>query len=209
MTKRPASLLGIKIVLLALIILGTKVDSAPTDLDFGSPSALSAPVVPLRSSASSLSARPKDRLLNARKSGLGSAETPHKTAGRTVQDAFRAAGRPRVLRDAGNPDKLSKMLQMISALKEAQRTLNSTLSSHITFMPNANSRSPGRKTKDRVLPAAEGGVKPTTATLSAASSTASRASADISSMSGRNFRKSPQAKKTNKRVCFWKYCSQN
>lgn len=105
-------------------------------VDFGSPSALSAPVVPLRSSAWSLSARPKDRLLNARKAGLGSAETPHKTAGRTVQDAFRAAGRRRVLRDAGNPDKLSKMLQMISALKEAQRTLNSTLSSHITFMPN-------------------------------------------------------------------------
>ncbi|KAF6737350.1 hypothetical protein FQA47_008567 [Oryzias melastigma] len=211
MTKRPAILSGMKMVLLTLTILGVKVDAAPTDLDLGSPSDLSPPVVSFKSSASSPSPHVKLWLLNAKRTQPRPTEAPPKTAGRSVQAAFRGVGRPRVLRDAGNPDNLSKMRQMISALKEMQRTLNSTLSAHITFMPNANSRSPGRKTKDKVLPAAEGGARPTTATLSAASSTASRASADIPNLSGRNFRKSasPQAKKTNKRVCFWKYCSQN
>ncbi|XP_055764437.1 uncharacterized protein LOC129840531 [Salvelinus fontinalis] len=111
-----------------------------------------------------------------------------------------------------SPDRRAQILKMLSALEELSRTINSTLSTRMTMMPrgSANGRNSGKKKKvvaDRVKtttvpPVDVGG-----------SVTASRPSTDsIDSLSGRNFKKSlPQQPKkpSNKRVCFWKYCSQN
>ncbi|XP_021464200.2 uncharacterized protein LOC110527327 [Oncorhynchus mykiss] len=113
-----------------------------------------------------------------------------------------------------SPDRRAQILKMLSALEELSRAINSTLSTRMTMMPrgSANGRNSGKKKKavaevDRVktttvLPVDVGG-----------SVTASRPSTDgIDSLSGRNFKKSlPQQPKkpNNKRVCFWKYCSQN
>uniref|UniRef100_A0A3Q1BUF8 Uncharacterized protein n=1 Tax=Amphiprion ocellaris TaxID=80972 RepID=A0A3Q1BUF8_AMPOC len=123
-----------------------------------------------------------------------------KAATRTITRSIRQM---KIHPDAAAPDKQAKMLKMISALEELHRVFNSTLSSRITIMPRGND----------TLMFSLVGVKPTTATPAAVDSTASRASTDavVPSLTGRNFRKSlpPQTKKTNKRVCFWKYCSQN
>ncbi|XP_054623497.1 urotensin II-related peptide [Dunckerocampus dactyliophorus] len=125
-------------------------------------------------------------------------------ADRTTSRTFTAAMRTHPGSDG--PEKRAQMRKMMSVLEEMQRTFNSTLSTRITFLPRANGRNSGRKNK-------VAGVFPSTVTPAADDSTASRASADVlvPSLTGRNFRKSlpPQPKKTNKRVCFWKYCSQN
>ncbi|XP_077469181.1 urotensin II-related peptide [Stigmatopora argus] len=103
-------------------------------------------------------------------------------------------------------DKRVQMLKMMSVLEEMHRTFNSTLRARITFLPRAGARNSGRKNK-------MAGVTSTTTHPTAAGSTASGASAGVlvPSFTGRSLRKSlpPQSKKTNKRVCFWKYCSQN
>ncbi|KAJ0062496.1 hypothetical protein NL108_013947 [Boleophthalmus pectinirostris] len=103
-----------------------------------------------------------------------------------------------------------QILEMISALEEVQRTINSTLSSRLTLMTRASGRHPGKK--NRLHPvsdkAAAVPVKATTAPPAVSNSTVTRPDTVIP---GRNFKKSlpPQLKKPNKRVCFWKYCSQN
>ncbi|XP_029612837.1 uncharacterized protein LOC115196291 [Salmo trutta] len=112
-----------------------------------------------------------------------------------------------------SPDRRAQILKMLSALEELSRTINSTLSTRMTMMPrgSANGRNSGKKkavaeadrVKTTTVPPVDVG----------GSVTASRASTDgIDSLSGRNFKKSlPQQPKkpSNKRVCFWKYCSQN
>ncbi|KAM9829452.1 urotensin II-related peptide [Syngnathus typhle] len=107
-------------------------------------------------------------------------------------------------------EKRGQILKMLSVLERMQRTFNSTLKTRITFLPRANARNSGRKNK---MAAAMLSTAPPAAAAAAANSTASGASAGVvvPSLTGRNLRKSlpTQSKKTNKRVCFWKYCSQN
>uniref|UniRef100_A0A4W5Q733 Urotensin II-related peptide n=1 Tax=Hucho hucho TaxID=62062 RepID=A0A4W5Q733_9TELE len=111
-----------------------------------------------------------------------------------------------------SPGRRAQILKMLSALEELSRTINSTLSTRMTMMPrgSANGRNSGKKKK-----AVNQGLKTTTVPPVdvGGSVTASWPSTDdIDSLSGRNFKKSlPQQPKkpSNKRVCFWKYCSQN
>ncbi|XP_071320845.1 urotensin II-related peptide [Trachinotus anak] len=202
MINRAAAPSVMKVAVMMLMILGMGVEMAPAERGPDHLS-LSAAAAPQRSSALNLSQYLQQLLLSPRAAGEdGTAKT---TTGAIT------AGRPRTSPETGGPDKRAQMMKMISALKELHRTFNSTLSSRLTILPRASGRNSGRKNK--ALSPAEGGVRSTTAPPAAANSTMSRASADanVPSLTGRNFRKSlpPQTKKTNKRVCFWKYCSQN
>uniref|UniRef100_A0AAZ3R611 Urotensin II-related peptide n=1 Tax=Oncorhynchus tshawytscha TaxID=74940 RepID=A0AAZ3R611_ONCTS len=113
-----------------------------------------------------------------------------------------------------SPDRRAQILKMLSVLEELSRAINSTLSTRMTMMPrgSANGRNSGKKKK---AVAEADRVKTTTVPPVdvGGSVTASRPSTDgIDSLSGRNIKKSlPQQPKkpSNKRVCFWKYCSQN
>ncbi|XP_040925833.1 urotensin II-related peptide [Betta splendens] len=188
-----------KVATVMLMIIGMGVEAAPAERD-RQLSLTHTSAVPEKSTGLNPSQYLKQWRLSSK---------ADKTTLRSVTGGTRA--RLRISQDTASSDKQAQMLRMISALEELHRTFNSTLSSRITIIPRANGRNSGRKIK--VLPATEGGMKPTTAPPAAADSTASRASADafVPSLTGRSFRKSlpPQNKKTNKRVCFWKYCSQN
>ncbi|TKS66143.1 hypothetical protein D9C73_000199 [Collichthys lucidus] len=197
-----------KVATVTLMILGMGVDSAPTERGFVKPPH---PAVPEKSPALNPSQYLKHWFLSTKAAGVDSRITDGTTTG-TITAGIRAGRLKANPSTASSPDKRAQMLKMISALEELHRMFNSTLSSRITIMPRANGRNSGKKNK--ALPAAEGGAKPsTTAAPAVVDSTASRASADavVPSLTGRNFKKSlpPQTKKTNKRVCFWKYCSQN
>ncbi|XP_051284382.1 urotensin II-related peptide [Dicentrarchus labrax] len=204
----------IKAALMTLMILGTGVETAPTEKGLVKPlhplpSLTHASAVQEKSPALNPSQYLKHWLLSTKAAGVdGTTRITDRTTTGTITVGNRA-GRPRANPGIAGPDKRAQMLKMISALEELHRTFNGTLSSRITIIPRANGRNSGRKNK--AVPAAEGGVKPTTA--APVDSTVSRASADVivPSLTGRNFKKSlpPQTKKTNKRVCFWKYCSQN
>ncbi|KAL2102802.1 hypothetical protein ACEWY4_001970 [Coilia grayii] len=133
-------------------------------------------------------------------SGSGSAAGDRQARGRT------GAG-------GSDPDagRREKMLKMLSLLEEIHRAFNGTLSSRLTLMPRGNGHSSGKKSK---MATAEGAVKTTAAPSTDNSGTAARTSTiqvDPQSLSGKAFKKSlpPSPKKNNKRVCFWKYCSQN
>ncbi|XP_069543861.1 urotensin II-related peptide [Brachyistius frenatus] len=206
-----------KVVVMLLAILGTRVEAAPSDR--GSverpdpfPGATVASAVPSKSSARSPSLTLK-RWLPSNKAAVpdGTTKSADKTTPGTIAAGARAGpGRSKVAADTTGLDKRAKMLKMISALEELHRAFNNTMSSRITIMPRANGRNPGRKSK--LLPATDGGTKRTTSAPAAGDGTTSRAGGDVvPSLTGRNFRKSlpPQTKKPNKRVCFWKYCSQN
>ncbi|XP_057686534.1 urotensin II-related peptide isoform X2 [Corythoichthys intestinalis] len=134
--------------------------------------------------------------LNGKVAGVEGTRRGARTTSRTFAPGMRTE----------SSDKRVQILKMISVLEEMHRTFNSTLSARITFLPRASARNSGRKNK-------MAGVTSTTAHPTAADSTASGASASVlvPSFTGRSLRKSlpPQSKKTNKRVCFWKYCSQN
>ncbi|XP_046886608.1 urotensin II-related peptide [Hypomesus transpacificus] len=97
---------------------------------------------------------------------------------------------------------------MLSALEELHRVRNGTRSTRITVMARANGKVSGKKNK-RVT--AEDSVKTTTVPPMEAGGNAFKASTDHIDPSSWAFKKSlpPQPKKPNKRVCFWKYCSQN
>ncbi|XP_061908136.1 urotensin II-related peptide isoform X1 [Entelurus aequoreus] len=197
MLCRVISLLNIAMTIMTFVT--CRVQAAPTDREL-----VKAP--DLHPSLTHLSAVPP------RSSALGHSQllrqwhssSRMRRADRTTSRTFTAAMRTHPGQDGS--EKQTQMLKMMSLLEEMHRTFNNTLSTRITFLPRANGRNSGRKNK--VV-----GVFPSTVTPAANASTASRASADalIPSLTGRNFRKSlpPQPKKTNKRVCFWKYCSQN
>ncbi|XP_074520926.1 urotensin II-related peptide [Halichoeres trimaculatus] len=196
----PESLVKTLVIMLLIPVMGF--DAAPTQKGFVKPPhpPPSLTHAPEKSPSQFL----KHWLLSTKAAG---ADQITRLADRTTAGMTTTGGRLRLV----SPDKRAQMLKMISALEELHRTFNSTLSSRITIMPRASSRHPGRKNK--LLPGADERLKQTTAAPAAVNSTASKTSADVvvPSLTGRNFRKSlpPQSRKTNKRVCFWKYCSQN
>ncbi|XP_072307080.1 urotensin II-related peptide [Eucyclogobius newberryi] len=114
-----------------------------------------------------------------------------------------------VLDHRPGPSRREQILEMISALEEVHRSINSTLSSRLTFMTRASGRHPGKKHRlVAVSDKAAAAPKATTAPPAVSNSTVTHSNTVVP---GRNLKKSlpPQHKKPNKRVCFWKYCSQN
>ncbi|XP_010884498.2 urotensin II-related peptide [Esox lucius] len=108
-----------------------------------------------------------------------------------------------------SPGRRAQILNMLSALEELSRKMNNSLSTRMTVMTRGspNGRNPAKKNK---AVAAEDAVKVTTVPPVdvRGNVTASRTSTDHIDPSSR--KKSLQPKKpSNKRVCFWKYCSQN
>ncbi|XP_017312333.2 urotensin II-related peptide [Ictalurus punctatus] len=101
---------------------------------------------------------------------------------------------------------------MLSALEELHRSLNNTLNSRLTIIKRGNSNSRNSGKKNKML--TEGNVKSTTVSSVVSKGASPRASTDQVDpklLNGKAFKKSLPStpKKTNKRVCFWKYCSQN
>ncbi|XP_016295936.1 uncharacterized protein LOC107653671 [Sinocyclocheilus anshuiensis] len=108
-------------------------------------------------------------------------------------------------------DAREELVKMLSALEELHKLMNNTLSHRITIITrgNGNGRNNGKKNKMVVTDA---NLKSTTATTIDSGGISPKASTDQMDpkLNGKAFKKSlPSAKKTNKRVCFWKYCSQN
>nr|XP_055062197.1 urotensin II-related peptide [Misgurnus anguillicaudatus] len=115
-------------------------------------------------------------------------------------------------RVSAGPGTREELVKMLSALEEFQKLMNNTLSHRITFTTrgNGNGRNPGKKNKMVVT---DGNLKSTTATTVMSGVTSVKASTDHTDLkhNGKAYKKSLQSgpKKPNKRVCFWKYCSQN
>ncbi|XP_034037416.1 urotensin II-related peptide [Thalassophryne amazonica] len=209
--------------IIILVILGSKVEAAVTERGFSfirlaDPPSSHSLTTERYESPNKLAVAEKSSTLNPRhlkhwlltiKSARDNEKTRDKTTAKSLTTGIRTSTQLKINSETAHPDKRTQMLKMISALEESHRTYNSTLSTWITIMPRGNGRGSGRKNK--MLSAAARTVK--TTTTPPVDSTISRASADIivPSLTGQNFRKSlpSQPKKTNKRVCFWKYCSQN
>ncbi|XP_069053574.1 urotensin II-related peptide [Lepisosteus oculatus] len=107
-------------------------------------------------------------------------------------------------------EQLERILKILSALEEIHRNANITLGTRITGT-RANFRAAGKRNR---MGASEETHRAATAPPVDETGTAARPSddlADSQTLPGRSFKKSlPQPpKKPNKRVCFWKYCSQN
>ncbi|KAL7852786.1 hypothetical protein SRHO_G00185710 [Serrasalmus rhombeus] len=139
--------------------------------------------------------------------------TPVTTDSNKQSKTLQATKRAKMSMSSSSPDRREKIMKMLSALEELHRSMNSTLSSRITIIPrgNSNGRSSGKKSKMVVT---EGNLKSTTVPSVGSSGTSPRTStdqADPKLLNGKTFKKSLPStpKKTNKRVCFWKYCSQN
>ncbi|KAG9262157.1 hypothetical protein AMEX_G23888 [Astyanax mexicanus] len=121
--------------------------------------------------------------------------------------------RTRTSSSTSEPDRREQIMKMLSVLEELQRAVDSTLSSRITIIPRGinNGRNSGKKSKTVQT---DGNLKSTTVSSVGSSGTSPRTStdqADPKLLNGKAFKKSLPStpKKTNKRVCFWKYCSQN
>ncbi|XP_047195174.1 uncharacterized protein LOC118103542 [Hippoglossus stenolepis] len=113
-----------------LMILGTGVETAPTERDpLAKLTRRSA--VPEKSSALNLSHYLKQWLVSTKAAAV---DGTTKTTTGTLPASTRA-GRWKSSPEAAGPGKTAHMLKMISALEELHRTLNSTLSSRITIIP--------------------------------------------------------------------------
>ncbi|XP_048866971.1 urotensin II-related peptide isoform X2 [Brienomyrus brachyistius] len=109
-------------------------------------------------------------------------------------------------------DRREKILRVLASLEDLQRSINKTRRSKITMIPRGV-RGPGKKSKGGISDEA---MRTTTTTAPPVDdcSTTSQQSDNANerhSQGGKGHKKAaPQAgKKPNKRVCFWKYCSQN
>lgn len=79
----------------------------------------------------------KNWILNSKPAADGTTETMHRWAAGTNSAGTRM-GRPRTHPDSASLGKQAQMLEMITALEELQRAVNSTLSSRITIMSRGN-----------------------------------------------------------------------
>ncbi|CAG04941.1 unnamed protein product [Tetraodon nigroviridis] len=156
-------------VAVMLLILRTGAKAAPTERGFLRPRAHlgHSSASPEVSAALNPSQYLKNWILSSKPAADGTTATMHRWAAGTNSAGVRM-GRARTRSDSASLGKQAQMLEMITALEELQRAVNSTLSSRITVM-----------SRDSANPV----------------------------VTGQNSKKS-QTKKT-KRVCFWKYCSQN
>ncbi|XP_051561682.1 urotensin II-related peptide [Myxocyprinus asiaticus] len=127
-------------------------------------------------------------------------------------DTSTAAKQSKLDPDTGGAATQEELVKMLSVLEKLHKLMNSTLSSRITIIPrgNGNGRSPGKKNK---MVLTDGTLKSTTATTVDGGGTSPKASTGQMDpkLNGKVFKNSLQStpKKSNKRVCFWKYCSQN
>ncbi|XP_067260556.1 urotensin II-related peptide [Chanodichthys erythropterus] len=111
----------------------------------------------------------------------------------------------------GDPEAREELVKMLSALEELHKLMNRTLRHRITIIPRGNSNGRGSGKKNKMV-VTDGNLKSTTATTIDSGGISPMASTDQMDpkLNGKAFKKSlPSAKKPNKRVCFWKYCSQN
>ncbi|CAM4505408.1 unnamed protein product [Leuciscus chuanchicus] len=105
-------------------------------------------------------------------------------------------------------DAREELVKMLSALEELHKLVNSH---RITIMTRGNSNGRGTGKKNKMV-VTDGHLKSTTATTIDSGGISPKASTDQMDpkLNGKASKKSnPSAKKPNKRVCFWKYCSQN
>lgn len=79
----------------------------------------------------------KDWILNSKPAVDGTTATMHRWAAGTNSAGIRI-GRARTHPDSASVGKQAQMLEMITALEELQRAVNSTLSSRITVMSRGN-----------------------------------------------------------------------
>ncbi|XP_026874301.2 urotensin II-related peptide isoform X1 [Electrophorus electricus] len=139
--------------------------------------------------------------------------TPVTTNSNKQDKAMRPARRAKMNLATSSPDRREKIAKLLSTLEEIHRSMNSTWYSHIAIIPKGNSNN-GSLGKKRKMAVTDRNLKSTTVSSVVSSATSSKAStvdAEPKHLNGKVFKKSlpSTTKKTNKRVCFWKYCSQN
>ncbi|XP_062303395.1 urotensin II-related peptide [Osmerus eperlanus] len=222
--------------LMVMLALGAVVDTAPTTLTkpaYGEPPDPSAS----QSDVQARSKSAADTLI--KQANLSPMTTNPSRGDGTTPAASSLGKRTKTAPVPSSPSRRAQILKMLSALEELHRVMNGSLSTRITVMArgeirqsshthyahtkhisnflflitfvchvSANGKISVKKNK-RVT--AEDSVKTTTGPPMEAGGNALKASTDHIDPSSWAFKKSlpPQPKKPNKRVCFWKYCSQN
>ncbi|XP_076838515.1 urotensin II-related peptide [Brachyhypopomus gauderio] len=126
--------------------------------------------------------------------------TPVTAAANKQDKIMQPARRAKMNPDTSSQDR-REIMKLLSTLEEIQRSMNS----HIIIIPRGNSNG-GSSGKKRKMAVTERNIRPTTV-----SSVVSTAGSEPRLLDGKGLKKSlpSTTKKTNKRVCFWKYCSQN